>query len=63
MDFYNTILVISTVDCGESDLGLRPENIGWRNEVNFYNTLLVILMVNCGELLQITLSNLDGRLW
>ena len=63
--FYNTLLVISTVDCDEFHQGLRSEKlmIGNRIALNFYNTLLVILTLNCGEFLQRTLGNFDGEMW
>ena len=47
MNFYNTLLVIVTVNCGESIQGIRSEKI---------------VTVNCGEFLQLTLSYCDGEL-
>ena len=47
MYFYNTILVIVTVNCGEFIQGIRSEKI---------------VTVNCGEFLQHTLSYCDGEL-
>ena len=62
MNFFNTLFVISAVDCGEFHQRLRSEKIGLGIAVNFHNTLLVISTVNCGELLLHTLCNFDGRL-
>ena len=39
VNFFNTLLVISTVDCGEFRQGLGSEEIGRRIAVFFYNTL------------------------
>ena len=47
MNFYNTFLVIVTVNCGEFIQGIRFEKI---------------VTVNCGEFLQHTLSYCDGKL-
>ena len=47
MNFYNTLLVIVTVNCGEFIQGIRSEKI---------------VMVYCGEFLQHTLSSYDGEL-
>ena len=47
MNFYNTLLVIVTENCGEFIQGIRSEKI---------------VTVNCGELLQHTLSYCDGEL-
>ena len=60
-EFYHSLLVIWTVYCGEFNQGLRSEKIRWRIIVILYNTLLVILMVNYDEYLQHTLS-LNGDL-
>ena len=47
MNFYNTLLVIVMVNCGEFIQGIRSEKI---------------VTVNCGEFLQHTLSYCDGEL-
>ena len=47
MNFYNTLLVFVTVNCGEFIQGIRSEKI---------------VTVNCGEFLQPTLSYCDGEL-
>ena len=47
MNFYNTLLVIVTVNCGEFIQGIRSEKI---------------VTVNWGEFLQHTLSYCDGEL-
>ena len=47
MNFYNTLLVIVTVNCGEFIQGIRSEKI---------------VIVNNGEFLQHTLSYYDGEL-
>ena len=47
MNFYNTLLVIVTVNWGEFIQGIRSEKI---------------VTVNCGEFLQHTLSFCDGEL-
>ena len=47
MNFYNTLLVIVTVNCGEFIRGIWSEKI---------------VTVNCGEFLQHTLSYCDGEL-
>ena len=47
MNFYNTLLVIVTVNGGEFIQGIRSENI---------------VTVNCGEFLKHTLSYCDGEL-
>ena len=58
VNFDNTLIVISTVDCDEFNQGIRSEKIGRFIAENFYSTLCV-----CdGEFLQHTLSNLDGSL-
>ena len=47
MNFYNTLLVIVTVNCGEFIHGIRSEKI---------------VTVNCGEFQQHTLSKCDSEL-
>ena len=47
MNFYNTLLVIVAVNCGEFIQGIRSEKI---------------VTVNCGEFLQHILSFCDGEL-
>ena len=47
MNFYNTLLVIVTVNCGEFIQGIRSEKI---------------VTVNWGQFLQHTLSYCDGEL-
>ena len=47
MNFYNPLLVIVTVNCGEFIQGIRSEKI---------------VTVNCGEFLQHTLSYCDGEM-
>ena len=47
MNFYNTLLVIVTVNCGEFIQGIRSEKI---------------VKVSCGEFQQHTLSICDGEL-
>ena len=47
MNFYNTLLVIVTVNCGEFIQGIRSEKI---------------VKMNCVEFLQYTLSYCDGEL-
>ena len=47
MNFYNTLLVIVTVNCSEFIQGIRSEKI---------------VMMNCDEFLQHTLSYCDGEL-
>ena len=47
MNFYNTLLVISTVDCCEFNQVIRAEKIG---------------LVICSEFIQHTLSNCNGEL-
>ena len=76
MNFYNTLLVILTVNCrefllqtlsiltvdrGEFYQRLRSEKIGRRIAVNFYNTLLVISMVDFGEFHEGLRSEKIGR--
>ena len=63
MNFYNTLFIIWTVDCGEFYQGIRSEKIGLGFAVSFFNKLLVIVTVNRCELLQHTLSNYDSELW
>ena len=46
MNFYNTLLVISKVDCSEFHQALMSEKISLLIAMNFYNTL----------------SNFDGEL-
>ena len=47
MNFYNTLLVVVTVNCGEFIQGIKSEKI---------------VTVNGGEFLQHTLSYCDGEL-
>ena len=47
VNFYNTLSVILTVNCGEFHQGLSSEKK---------------LILNCGEFMQHTLSNYDGKL-
>ena len=44
VNFYNTLLAISAVECDKFHQGLRAENFMFKRwiAVNFYNTLLVI---------------------
>ena len=56
MNFYNTLLVIVTVNCGEF-LHILLVIV----TVNFLNTLLVIVMVDCGEFNQGIRSEKIGR--
>ena len=64
MNFYNAPLVVSMVDCGEYNQGIKSEKIGQCIAIKSQNTLLVIGTVNCGEFLQHTLStcNFDDEL-
>ena len=76
MNFYNTLFVISTENCGEFLIqlfvifmvdygefhrGLMSVKIGWCIVINFYNKLSVVLTLDRGEFLQNTLCNFDGR--
>ena len=60
-NFYNTLSVISMMNCGAFYHGLRSEKIGWCIAVNFYNTLLVISMVDCSEFYEGLMSEKIGR--
>ena len=62
VNFYNTRLVIVTLECGEFHQEIKSEKIERQIAVNFYNTLLVIVTVNYVELIQHTLCNFNGRL-
>ena len=46
MNIYNTLLVISTVDCSEIYQGIRSGEIERWIAVNFDNTLIEIVTVN-----------------
>ena len=41
VNFDNTLVVISTVDCDEFNKGIRSEKIGQYIAENIYNTLFV----------------------
>ena len=47
--FLHTLLLISTLDCGEFHQGLKSEKNWTVNLMNFSNTLLVISTVNCSD--------------
>ena len=44
--FYNSFVEIWTVDCGEFYQGIKSKKIRRLNVLNFYKTLLLIVMVN-----------------